>query len=300
MVITPSVKQICAIITTYRPESCLVECVKRLSSQVAEIFIIDDGDSEANVEKLGEWFNGISKVTLWHQPTNLGIAAALNVGVTIAKERGYEWVLTLDDDSIPDNDMVERLCVQLARIVGPKPVGIIGMGRIERNDKSASRMKKASSAWKDKRGIITSGSLFSLRTYARVGPFREEFFIDSVDYDFCMRARSKGFRVIQVQEYGFTHSLGQNERFELGGFTIDTVSHSPSRLYYDFRNSTILAKEYFWRDPLFVCATALSQFKNVMLIVFMQKSKSKKLFAIMRGYLAAVRGKMGKIEVSDG
>jgi len=290
---------ICAIITTYRPESCLVQCVKKLLSQVAEIIIVDDGDSETNVENLGRWFKGMSKVTLSHQTTNSGIAAALNVGVNIAQERGYEWVVTFDDDSIPDNDMVKRLCGHLARIEGTQPVGVIGMKRAAYNCSTATLSRATSPAWLDKRGIITSGSLFSLRTYEAIGRFREEFFIDSVDYDFCMKARANGFRVIQVQEYGFKHSLGQNERFKLGSFIIETVSHSPTRLYYDFRNSTVLATEYFWRDPLFACATALSQFKTFMRIVLLQRNKCKKLHAIMRGYTDAVKGQLGKIESSD-
>lgn len=300
MVISPIAKQICAIITTYRPESSLVECVQRLTTQIAEIIIVDDGDSEENVEKLGWWFKGVSMVTVWHQPNNSGIAAALNAGVKIAQEKNYKWLLTLDDDSIPDNDMVERLCEHLARIEGPQPVGIIGMNWATNNcSTSPPGRSSCSPLYLDKRGIITSGSLFSLQTYGAIGPFREEFFIDSVDYDFCMRARAKGFRVIQVQEHGFKHSLGHNERFKLGIFTINSESHSPARLYYAFRNSTILAKEYFQRDPLFACAVVLSQFKTVMRIVFLQKNKGKKLLAIIRGFMAAMKGKMGRIESSN-
>jgi len=186
------ISEICAIITTFSPESGLADSVQRLAPQVAEIIIVDDGDSVVNVEKLGRWFNGISKVTLWHQPTNSGIAAALNVGVTIAQKKGYTWLITLDDDSIPDDDMVKRLCEHLARIEGPQPVGIIGL-QPAINTLSTYSPKKAncSTPYLDKRGIITSGSLFSLKAYAAIGPFREEFFIDSVDYDFCMRARAK-------------------------------------------------------------------------------------------------------------
>jgi rhamnosyltransferase len=269
--------------------------------QVSEIIIVDDGDSEENVIRLFRWFNRFSKITVWHQTSNSGIAAALNAGVKIAQEKGYKWVLTLDDDSIPDNDMVERLFKYLDRIEGSQPVGIIGMkpANNSRTDSLPGR-GNYSYPWLDKRGIITSGSLFSLQTYVAVGSFREEFFIDSVDYDFCMRARAKGFRVIQVQEYGFKHSLGQNEKSKIGIFTINSASHSPSRLCFAFRNSTILAIEYFLRDPLYSCAVALSQFKTVMRIVFLQKNKGKKLIGIIRGYVAAILRQMGKIEVSDG
>jgi rhamnosyltransferase len=161
-------KQICAIITTYRPAISLAECVQRLTPQVAEIIIIDDGDSEENVEKLSRWFNGVSRVTVWHQSGNYGVAVALNVGVKIAQERGYEWVVTLDDDSIPDNDMVERLREHLARIEGPQPCGIIGMNWTSNHSEVPKRYHYySSSMYRDKRGIITSGSLFSLQTFSR-------------------------------------------------------------------------------------------------------------------------------------
>lgn len=300
MVIPPQAKQICSVITTYQPGTSLVECVQRVLPQVGEVIIVDDGASEANVAELKRWFHDVSKVTVLHQPANSGIAAALNVGVKMAKERNYEWVLTLDDDTLPNVDMVNSLCGYLSRIQGPKPVGVIGMKWSAGNGSIAPSGLVSLPEWLDKRGIITSGSLFSLSTYSAVGPFREEFFIDSVDYDFCMRARAKGFRVIQVQEYGFKHSLGQNERFKLGIFTISSESHSPSRLYYAFRNSTILATEYLLRDPLYACAVALSQFKTVMRIVFLQKSKGIKLFAIIRGFVAAMKRKVGRIDTLDG
>lgn len=298
MVNIPSAKQTCAIITTYQPEHCLVECVKSIMSQVAEIIIVDDGNSKGNVAKLGRWFGNISQVTLWHQKTNSGIAAALNVGVNIAREKGYKWFLTLDDDSIPDSDMVQRLCEHLAKIKDPQTVGIIGMMRSDNNRRTTLPERNHHlHLYLDKRGIITSGSLFSLQTYTAVGPFREEFFIDSVDYDYCMRARAKGLRVIQVQEHGFTHSLGQEERFQMGGYVVETASHSPIRLYYDFRNSTILAMEYFPKDPLFACATAVSQFKTILRCGLFQKNKKAKLSAMMKGYMDAIRGRMGKIEI---
>ncbi len=295
---SPLPKQICAIITTYNPDPCLRECVNQVLSQVGEIVIVDDGASEENIEVLKQWFGSLSKVTLWHQKTNAGIAAALNTGVKIAKEKGYTWLLTLDDDSIPDSDMVMRLCKHLAQIEEPQTVGLIGMTRSDNYCRTTlSNQRHFSPLYLDKRGIITSGSLFSLQTYSAIGPFREEFFIDSVDYDYCMRVRARGLRVIQVQEHGFTHSLGQKERFQMGGYVVETASHSPIRLYYDFRNSTILAMEYFLKDPLFACATAVSQFKTILRCVLFQENKKAKLSAMMKGYMDAIRGRMGKIKI---
>ena len=231
-----------------------------------------------------------------HQLTNSGIASALNYGIKIAKENKYEWVLTLDDDSFIDSDMVECLCKYLDQINGNKPIGLIGMKWSLQNSSTYTKKSLSKKKILDKRGIITSGSLFSMKTYSAVGPFREEFFIDSVDYDFCMRARSKGFRVVQVQEYGFKHSLGRNEIFKLGEIKIINTSHTPDRLYYTFRNTNILAREYFLNDPMFSIALIISQFRTILKIIFFQENKRIKLIYILRGIVAAFNRQMGKQE----
>ncbi len=293
---TKSLKQLCAIITTFSPELSIIECVNKILLQVNEVIIIDDGDSKENKRQLRKWFNEVPEVTLWHQPINAGIAAALNVGIKIAKEKGHEWIVTLDDDSIADEDMVQQLFKHLESVNDSKPVGIIGMKRID-NYKNAStkHMRSTQPKLLDKRGIITSGSLFSIKTYESIGPFREDFFIDSVDYDFCMRARAAGFRVIQIQEVGFTHTLGECERVKNFGLDVDIISHSPTRVYYDFRNSTILSKEYFMRDPLFAFFSIAFQFKKALRILFLHKNKKAKLFAIILGLRDAFKYKTGKI-----
>lgn len=86
--------------------------------------------------------------------------------------------------------------------------------------------------WVEKRGIVTSGSLLPLTAYERVGPFREDFFIDAIDYVFCMRARAKGFRVVKVCRLGMTHCLGHMTKHRVLGIRVETYNYSPVRRYY--------------------------------------------------------------------
>jgi rhamnosyltransferase len=43
---------------------------------------------------------------------------------------------------------------------------------------------------------ITSGSLVSLTVFQLLGGLRDDFFIDCVDHEYCLRARAHGFRVM--------------------------------------------------------------------------------------------------------
>ena len=291
----PSSSTLCAIITTYRPRAALIQCVQSIRQQVGAIIIIDDGDSPENVVKLHAWFEGIEAMIILHQPNNLGIAAALNRGVEQARKLGYQWLLTLDDDSIPQGDMVGRLCWHLEQLQSQGRIGCLGMGWHREAPLKDSRLPR----WREKRGIITSGSLFSLAAYDAVGGFREEFFIDCVDYDFCLRLRSRGYRIIQILECGFQHSLGLSKQHRLLGFTIDTYTHDPQRLYYWFRNATVLALEYIGADPLYTCAVGKGLAGKILAIMLWETQRRQRFKAVFSGVVDGLKHRMGKQKLND-
>ena len=97
--------QVVAVIACLEPRGGLVQVVVDLLRQVEAVVVVDDGsvgaaDVFAALEAAG--------ASVVHQP-NAGIAAALNAGIDRAR-RGWapELVLTLDQDSGPAHDYVER------------------------------------------------------------------------------------------------------------------------------------------------------------------------------------------------
>jgi rhamnosyltransferase len=292
----PNSNTLCAIITTYRPGAALMQCVQSIRQQVNAILIIDDGDSQDNVAKLHAWFGGMEAVTILHQPKNLGIAAALNRGVKEAAKRGYHWMLLLDDDTIPNSDMVSRLCWHLSQLQSQERIGCLGMSWHHEKMPAANDCPPL---WREKRGIITSGSLFSLAAFEAVGGFREEFFIDCVDYDFCLRLRARGYRVIKILECGFQHSLGVSKQHRLLGLTIYTYSHDPQRLYYLFRNSVVLALEHVFADPLYSCAVVKGLAGKLLEQMFWEPQKMRRFKALFSGICDGLRHRLGKRILND-
>ena len=203
MSIYPLPENICAVITTFRPDKGFSERVERVKKQVGFIVIVDDGKCSENMLKLSKWFKDEKKIRLHHNMSNVGIATSLNTGISIAKDNGYRWILTVDDDSFVKSNLVERLIAGLKNIKTNKPIGIIGTLWREFNSESKPIIRNA--AYSEKRGIITSCSLFSMETYDRVGPFRDEFYIDLVDFDYCHRVKKHGFMIIELNELGFEH-----------------------------------------------------------------------------------------------
>jgi GT2 family glycosyltransferase len=89
---------ICAVVVTFHPPEALLENVERLTAQVAEVLIVDNTPDDSSRELLrraqSQYQAGIVR-----NGKNLGIAAALNLGVRHAISGGYRWVATFDQDS---------------------------------------------------------------------------------------------------------------------------------------------------------------------------------------------------------
>jgi rhamnosyltransferase len=187
------------------------------------------------VLKLQLWFGDNPGVHLHHNPVNQGIAASLNKGITIASQAGYDWVLTLDDDTTVAPDMVETLIAWWSRLAGEavKSIAVMGMSaRDPYHGQAASRSAGSRQAFVEKRHLVTSGCLMSLEAYRAIGPFREEFFIDWVDYDYC---RAQGFSRHQLSR-GHDPPAGRVTEHRFWRFKVITSNYPPFRRYYWYRN----------------------------------------------------------------
>ena len=137
----------------------------------------------------------------------------------------------------------------------------------------------------------------SLEAFEKIGPFREEFFIDRVDYDYSLRAQALGFLVLQMSQVGMTHFIGSRTEHRLGPLTVYTSNHSALRRYYWARNSAVLMREH-WSGILFSLAALLFHLKMAMSIVLFEQGKVTKLKSIVCGYRDALINRLGRRVIS--
>lgn len=171
------------------------------------------------------------KIELAGSGDNVGISVALNHAWRYASKNGYDFLLTMDQDSIFvgfDN--------YLSNITNSsEPVGIYGPG--------ANWMAFQGSLRKYD-FPITSGMLVPINILTKLGGYRESFFVDGIDLDLTLRAKDLNIPVYLVgdcallQQYGFSKS----RRIFLKTISID--SYSPSRLYEMYKNTQILLCEH--------------------------------------------------------
>lgn len=283
---------VCAVLVTYHPDEAFPERLKRIVPQVASTIIVDNGSSQQTLDML----YAERAVTVVSNGENLGVARALNIGVERARKSGFEWALLLDQDTVVDEDMVEEL-ISCALSAGPGECFAVVGSRYRDAEGSAIeplRLAARGQDWQEVESVITSGSLLSLAAHSVVGPFRDEFFIDHVDTEYCFRARKAGYRVAAALKPLMAHTLGAPTAHRLFGSVTWTTNHSADRRYYMTRNNTVMLKEYGtagrgpWQWKSFIRSLRLCK-----RILYFEQDKALKIGAVAEGWWDGVRGKLG-------
>lgn len=178
---------------------------------------------------------------------NLGIARAQTLGMTWAYEDGADFVLQMDQDSLPDSDMVKQLYESYSALqIANYNVGLIAPRDYDRYTKKLhSTRSNPASCQKGKsvlefEGVVfvdsalSSGSLIPQKSFRAIGGMLDELFIDIVDFEYCWRLKANGFLIARNNNAKIAHRIGEGRKRLLGIFEIKIPS--PIRHYYWNRN----------------------------------------------------------------
>jgi rhamnosyltransferase len=285
-------KDVCVIVVTYHPDSELPARIARVLRQVGAVVIVDNGSGESEIGML-RVLAANPLVTLVLNSDNLGIASALNMGIQRAVTLGFTWALLLDQDSGIDDDMVQTLFSVHAAFPDRDRLAVVGAGFRDIN-MPLQVPNALDDGWEEMQSVITSGSLIPLKTHLVVGVFREEFFIDYVDIEYCYRARAKGYLLIKTRKPIMSHAIGAITQHSVFGFKKWTFNHSADRRYYIARNDTVLLREY---GHYVLGLWALKSFGRCVRlckrIALYEQMKAPKMLAVAQGWWDGVRGHMG-------
>lgn len=288
-------KDICAIVVTYHPEAEFPRRLRDISRQVGAAVLVDNGSADHEVTTLRQ-STGNDAVALVLNPENLGVARALNIGLQQAASLGYRWVLLLDQDTRIADDLVATLCAIQEKYPDKERLAIIGSNFWEKHRRSAKahQFDSCGAQWDEVAAVITTGSLLSLPAFLAIGPFREDFFIDYVDTEYCLRARAKGYRVLKTRRPLMFHSIGRPTQHRLLWMKKWTSNHSADRRYYMARNHTVMIRESGnYPFGSWALMSFLSCIKSWKRIALYEQEKGSKLAAVFLGWRDGLRRRMG-------
>lgn len=271
---------VAAIIVTYNPDyAALLRGLSAIAKQVGFIVIVDNASRDFlswQVESFGKTL-GI-EICIISLQKNVGLGAGFNMGVTKVKSLDFPFVILFDQDSIPHEGMIKLLGQAYKELSETNScVAAVGPRFLNPENRELSnfahfgRFSMLQVKCNSPNGIvqadflISSGSYLSIEALDEVGYMDETLFIDYVDTEWCLRARSKGWLVYGVCNAIMEHSLGEKRwRYWLLRWR-NIAQHRPFRYYYIFRNSLILSRRSYIQPNWARCMLI----HNIMLAIYL-------------------------------
>lgn len=217
-----------------------------------KVIIVDNSAAEDDGRKVSA---SVKNSVYIFNGNNNGIAGALNKACAAALESGYEYILTMDQDSYFGSDDIKRFVnlteqylsadekiASFAPKINDLNESIYWTEWIRRNILSPLKRKVLGKRYKGEPKVkypdevFTSGNIIKLSAWKDVDGFFEPYFIDEVDFNFCHKLKRSGCKIIKFTECRLNHSLGK-KTFALLPKHLN--SYSQFRLYYIFRNRII-------------------------------------------------------------
>ena len=232
-----------AVLVTWKPDIArLKRVIGNLLPQVSTLIIVDNGSP--NIDSARSFLCGIDGIDFIGLSENMGLGAALNIGLRRAQSLLPSWILTLDQDTVICNSAIEQLLrswialpVTLRNNCGLLAMKVSAPTRTNWFSKYSDRILtiRDMGTFIEKRAVITSGNLLRGNLGAEIS-FNSSFFIDQIDFDFCAKLRRHGYNIFEHKHVCMDHKLGEQVNTARGVHSYENAE----RLYYITRNSTYL------------------------------------------------------------
>ncbi len=270
---------ICAGIITYNPTLTDVStCLEALCNQVERVIIVDNASK--NVKGLQEVVSKYANVTLVKNSQNIGFAKALTQVFEWAKSQGFNWVLTLNDDSVVPSNMIseyKKILENQGSLVNQKNAKIAIVCSLLKNRLDGTILH--SKCHEDE--CITSGSLTSVEAWEKIGGFDEWLEIDGVDFDFSRRLVRAGWKIVECQNVIMEHQIGKARSINLIIKHPIVWNHNANRKYYIARNMQVVD----YKMGTYSYAKSLrAVVRDMIFVALWEKNKFAKIHAMIRGF----------------
>ncbi len=276
---------VAGVVVLYEPSASVAANVLSYADDVDPLIVVDNSphQSASAITPLLERPNVVYET----HPDNTGVSGALNLAARTAAAKGCRYLLTMDQDSVAPAGMVAAL---MAVLDNDPSIGMAGPFHLDRN--APDKVPGAGTA--DVATLMTSGSLLRMDAYRTAGPFRDDFFIDYVDDEYCLRLQASGFRVVRANHVVLEHSQGDKTTASFFGRIVRPTHHSPERYYYQSRNRVYLRRLHGRAFPEFFRYERRLHLGRLTKMILYERDRIRKALMVARGIFAAWKGEVGR------
>ncbi|MCU7618683.1 glycosyltransferase [Chryseobacterium sp. PBS4-4] len=284
--------RLCTIIILYHPDKeTLLKSLPVFNTDTEAIIVWRNSFISDECQKI---INNFNKIIIAGDCKNVGIATAINQSIIIAEKNGYSHILTMDQDSYFDEGMLQKYKTKIVENESDN-IGVYGINPLQ----SGKSLYPVSSEILDVSDTITSGSVFKISNFSKTNCFRDDLFIDAVDYEYCYRIKKlNNLKTIVFSDVLLNHVVGYIQKTKFG-FSIN--NYSPFRTYFIIRNQLKIWKMY---PTLFSTQYKITFLKDhlifrIIKIIIAENEKAIKLKAIFIGFFHFLVGRSGFYDVNS-
>ena len=265
----------------------------------------DTNECLASLKKVD--YDNFETIVIDNDKENKGFAGGNNLGIKQATEKGTDYILLLNNDTVVEPDFLRKLIEAGER---EERIGILGPviyeygsdkihfagGKVNwlytkgihiQNTKYPGLAKRSGAGKIQDTDYITGACLLIKRkVIEKIGSMDEDYFVYCEDVDWCLKAHRNGFSCLVVPDARISHKVSSIAKIA-----------SFSYIYYHTRNGLLLAKR---NAPVLIKILAyLNSFfvygkQIIKLIIFPQKRLWAR--AIMKGIEDFYKSRFGKYE----
>jgi GT2 family glycosyltransferase len=234
-----------------------MDALLRQTRSLREIIVVDNASTDGTSALLAAQY---PQVTVLRMPENLGVGGGFAAGLAYAAhEKRHDWVWMFDQDSLPADDALGALLdgsESLGKIDGE--VGIVAALPVHPETgiryepllwrdgyvKLSSDLLKQPVWFADL--VISSGCMVRRDVIENIGLPRADLFMYFLDFEYCLRARSHGYKIAVITDSKFAHRMGNARKVRFPGYSGLWPDRAPASEYYISRNLTYAA---WWLYP---------------------------------------------------
>jgi GT2 family glycosyltransferase len=292
---------LCAVVVLFQPDPEVEENVRALIRECGRVVVADNGCPADLRDRL----EALPGVTWLPMDGNVGVATALNRGLAWARAQGLAWALTFDQDSQPEPGMVQALWATAQAM--PRAAVICPRVHEEGADPARYRwvtrhpvlpllFRRVACVGPDLPEVtmaVTSGSLFDLAAWDRMGRFEDGFFIDYIDTEYCLRVIRAGRAVAVAGNARLRHRLGARQERVVLGRDFRPMNHAVFRHHYMARNRVAVWRRHALAVPHWATFDFCFAWYNLARVLLFEAQRGAKVKAILRGTWHGLLGKTG-------
>jgi GT2 family glycosyltransferase len=267
---------------------CLLS-LRKLEYSNHEVVVVDNGSIDSSGERLAQ---ELPEIRLIRNEQNLGFAGGNNVGIRNALDRGTDYLLLLNNDTVvtPNflSDLVRisesdpRIGMANPKIYFSEPPDRIwyagGSYQPWRTFPQHFGLRRRDQGQYDAAGEVSfitgCAALVKVQVVEKIGLLDEIFFLSFEDVDWCQRARKAGFKTVYVPASVAWHLDSYDTKKNMG---------LARRDFYNMRGTVLCARRYLPPHQVLLFILSLGKYLAISTLRALLRVDFRRVAALYRG-----------------